>query len=610
MDDETAEIELLEQNLQKTHQISQRMISILNGFDSRLAKLEKSILPLYTSSQVLNRRASNIEKALQKIDEVASSREGIEAEEALILRGPQANQLSAYTDVLERLNTSIAFKGSESETADSARLVETGAKKLAQLYTKRVAEGSSGSAPPPGQELAIVALSTSLYEQIVPIVNFLRTLPLPATHPTHPAAQSIFSTLKDAQKGFADMRGAWCVKCLEGQGKRVLDRAETIDPVLAGDEFGKWVGALLNVSEREYSLLLDLSPLTAQSATSSAYSALLNPILVLFSKTLTSLIAFIKRSLHKYTFLALSFYEHLFLMQERWDDVLSLRGSTKESNEFKEGLQTLRSLCMRSFPEFLVDLKVAALPKANVELPTGLAEFIESTVRYIERIPEVQVATASALLTLGDGNWKMGEGVPLANKQKLREGDEAIIMEHFTFDVITTALNSVNALSQTSRRGPAFGAIFLINNVAYLRRNIMLQPKNEGLLALLSRPTQDTINSNFRTAKATYMDANFSPLMQSLTDDPKDKAGKGAKEKFTRFYDLLEEVVERHKLAPVLEDDPISREEMCDDIVKLVVPSLQRFMQKHREKDFSRNPSKYIKLSAEGVEAQLKSIYR
>ncbi|KAG1864543.1 hypothetical protein C8R48DRAFT_193031 [Suillus tomentosus] len=42
MDDDSAEIELLEQNLNKTHQISQRVTSILTNFDTRLVKLEKS----------------------------------------------------------------------------------------------------------------------------------------------------------------------------------------------------------------------------------------------------------------------------------------------------------------------------------------------------------------------------------------------------------------------------------------------------------------------------------------------------------------------------------------------------------------------------------------
>lgn len=119
MDDETAEIELLEQNLNKTRQISKRMISILDSFDTRLAKLEKSVLPLYTSTQILNRRASNIDKTLLKIDEVASNQEGIVVEQALILRGPQTGQLEIYREALERLNATIAFKSSDIDSEET-----------------------------------------------------------------------------------------------------------------------------------------------------------------------------------------------------------------------------------------------------------------------------------------------------------------------------------------------------------------------------------------------------------------------------------------------------------------------------------------------------------
>ena len=45
------------------------------------------------------------------------------------------------------------------------------------------------------------------------------------------------------------MRGSWAVKCLEGQGKRVIDRADTVDVITAGKEFGKWVEVLLVVAE-------------------------------------------------------------------------------------------------------------------------------------------------------------------------------------------------------------------------------------------------------------------------------------------------------------------------------------------------------------------------
>ena len=129
-----------------------------------------------------------------------------------------------------------------------ARLVETGAKKLSQLYTTIVAEGSSG-VPPNGPEFIMSPFPASLKPELLAVVTFLRTLPLPPTHPSHPAAQSIQSTLKEAQRGYADMRGTWAKKCLENYGRRVADRAETLEGVVAGREFGAWVENLMNVAE-------------------------------------------------------------------------------------------------------------------------------------------------------------------------------------------------------------------------------------------------------------------------------------------------------------------------------------------------------------------------
>lgn len=139
-------------------------------------------------------------------------------------------------------------------------------------------------------------------------------------------------------------------------------------------------------------------------------------------------------------------------------------------------------------------------------------------------------------------------------------------------------------------RRHAFGSIFLLNNISYLKQHLLLQPKYSELTDLISQAAQDAINSNYRTAKAGYFDSNFSPLMQAITDDPKDKYAKGvAKEKFTRFFDILDEVIERHKLSKVLEDDPQGKEALGGEVVMLVIPSLQRFTQKQKDKEFSKS---------------------
>lgn len=52
------------------------------------------------------------------------------------------------------------------------------------------------------------------------------------------------------------MRGSWSRKCLETQSKRVVERAETIEGVSSGREFGTWVENLLDVAEVWQNLLI------------------------------------------------------------------------------------------------------------------------------------------------------------------------------------------------------------------------------------------------------------------------------------------------------------------------------------------------------------------
>ncbi|EIN08701.1 hypothetical protein PUNSTDRAFT_120310 [Punctularia strigosozonata HHB-11173 SS5] len=617
MDDEAAEIELLEQNLNKTHQISQRMVSILSSFDTRLNKLEKSVLPLYNTTQILTRRANNIESALQKIDDVASNQEGIAAEEALILRGPQPGQLNVYKEALERLNASIAFKSSDRDSRDTARLVESGAKKLTQLYTKLVAEASAIT-PPAGPTFNLTPFPQQLLLTLDPLTAFLRALPVPATHPSHPAAQAIQSALKDAQRGYADMRGNYAKRCLEVQAKRVVDRADTIDGVASGREFGAWVDNMLTVAEAECKLLSDLAPLPSPQLISSAYSTLLAPLLNLFNSTVSSLQALIKRSLSRHTFLALSAFESTQTQLQRSRELLVERAG-RSKDDLRDAVQALKNVCLRSFPEFLADVKMAGLGSAigpgasragmGNDMSTGLADFCITTVAFLERFPEVEGAAGAVLAALGDGKWKMGEGVQVGkNATGPGDVDQRTIIEHYIYDVVNTTITSLTTISRSQRR-PAFGTMFLLNNVTYLRTRLLDNPRTD-ISSLLSKPARDALNSAARTAKAAYFDSNFSPLMQALADDPKDKGRSAAKEKATRFFDLLEEVSERHRVAKVLDGDDQAdeRETLAEEVAKLVVPSLNRFTQKNRD-TFSKNPQKYLKMTADGVEAQIRGFY-
>ena len=84
--------------------------------------------------------------------------------------------------------------------------------------------------------------------QLIPIVSFLRTLPLPATHLNHLAALSVQSILRNAQHSYGEMRGGWSRKCFKPHAKRLFDRSKSVDGVLAGREIGTWVENMLMIA--------------------------------------------------------------------------------------------------------------------------------------------------------------------------------------------------------------------------------------------------------------------------------------------------------------------------------------------------------------------------
>jgi exocyst complex component 7 len=110
------------------------------------------------------------------------------------------------------------------------------------------------------------------------------------------------------------------------------------------------------------------------SANQATFDDLIQPLIGIFQSTLNSFSALVKRSLTTYTFLALSAYSSLLALQSWWDDVMGKRAGRRD-NELKEGLHSLRGVCLRSFPEFLADIKLMGMrPPEGQFLGTGVSD--------------------------------------------------------------------------------------------------------------------------------------------------------------------------------------------------------------------------------------------
>ena len=170
-------------------------------------------------------------------------------------------------------------------------------------------------------------------------------------------------------------------------------------------------------------------------------------------------------------------------------------------------------------------------------------------------------------------------------------------------DVVSALTQTLTTLSQTHRR-PPLASIFLLNNISHLRLHLLANPSS-SIDELLSKPTRELLNSSFRSAKADYFASNYTPLLNTLSEE-KEASGLSVvgvgpstrsllKDKWSKYWEVLDEIVERHRFAKVLADDEEARALLADEAVKFVVPTLERFMSKNRDKDFSKSEYSFQK---------------
>lgn len=82
-----AEVELLAQNQRKLGALTNRMTSILAGFDRRLIKLESTMLPIHRGTQNLIRIQENVDAVLHSLNKTLGHYDVVQDEEPILRQG-------------------------------------------------------------------------------------------------------------------------------------------------------------------------------------------------------------------------------------------------------------------------------------------------------------------------------------------------------------------------------------------------------------------------------------------------------------------------------------------------------------------------------------------
>ncbi|BET02952.1 exocyst complex component [Nesidiocoris tenuis] len=106
---EIDKLRIIRENVARSSQITNGMVNILSSFESRLARLEETILPVYNETENLQKRQLNIDRALSSLDNVIGYYSVAEEVDATVRAGPSAKSLDDYIAVLNRLKNALSY---------------------------------------------------------------------------------------------------------------------------------------------------------------------------------------------------------------------------------------------------------------------------------------------------------------------------------------------------------------------------------------------------------------------------------------------------------------------------------------------------------------------
>ncbi|XP_053727691.1 exocyst complex component 7 isoform X8 [Synchiropus splendidus] len=101
-------LSFIRENLEKSDQLTNGMVSILSSFESRLMQLENSIIPVHKQTENLQRLQENVDKTLSCMDHVISYYHVAKDTDRIIREGP-TGRLDEYLSCIAKIQKAVEY---------------------------------------------------------------------------------------------------------------------------------------------------------------------------------------------------------------------------------------------------------------------------------------------------------------------------------------------------------------------------------------------------------------------------------------------------------------------------------------------------------------------
>ncbi|XP_071620454.1 exocyst complex component 7 isoform X9 [Heliangelus exortis] len=660
-------LSFIKDSLEKSDQLTKNMVSILSSFESRLMKLENSIIPVHKQTENLQRLQENVEKTLSCLDHVISYYHVAKDTEKIIKEGP-TGRLEEYLACMDKIQKAVEYfqdnnpdspelnrvkslfeRGKESLESEFRSLMTRHTKPVPPILILDLISGEDEMDTQ--EEMSLEHLPESVLHDIIRISGWLvengrnqdfmtvyfqiRSVQLDRSikglkdHfrknssstgvPYSPAIQNkrkdtptkkpikrpvlIPGTIRKAQ----NLLKQYSQHGLDGKkGASNLIPMEGRDDVfdIEIDAYIHCVSAFVKLAQSEYQLLTEIVPEHHQKKT---FDSLIQESLDNLIMEGDNIVSAARKAIirHDYSAVLTIFpiLKHLKQMKPEFDQVL--QGTAAGTKNKLPGLITsMETTGAKALEEFADNIKNDPDKEYNMPKDGTVHELTSNAILFLQQLLDFQ-ETAGAMLASQESSSSASSYSSEFSRRLLS-----------TYICKVLGNLQLNLLSKSKvYEDPALSAIFLHNNYNYILKSL----EKSELIQLVAvtqktaeRSYRELIEQQIQTYQRSWLKVTDYILERNLpVFQPgvklKDKERQMIKERFKGFNDGLEELCKIQKawaIPDVEQRDKIRRAQKT-----IVKETYGAFLNRYGNVPFTKNPEKYIKYQVDQVGEMIEKLF-
>ncbi|XP_032995277.1 exocyst complex component 7 isoform X16 [Lacerta agilis] len=655
-------LSFIRDSLEKSDQLTKNMVSILSSFESRLMKLENSIIPVHKQTENLQRLQENVEKTLFCLDHVISYYHVAKDTEKIIREGP-TGRLEEYLACMAKIQKAVEyFQDNNPDSPELNRvklLFEKGKESLESEFRSLMARHSKPVPPilildlitlddemESQEDVTLEHLPESVLQDIVRISGWLveygrnqdfmnvyyqirssqldRSIKGLKEHfrknssssgvPYSPAIQNKRKdtptkkpikrpgTIRKAQ----NLLKQYSQQCLDGKkGASNLIPMEGRDDMLDMeiDAYIHCVSAFIKLAQSEYQLLTEIIPEHHQKKTfDSLIQESLDNLMIEGDNIVSAARKAIIRHDYSAVLTIFPILRHLKQTKPEFDQVLQgTAASTK--NKLPSLITSMETTGAKALEDFADNIKNNPDKEYNMPKDGTVHELTSNAILFLQQLLDFQ-ETAGAMLASQETSSSASSYSSEFSRRLLS-----------TYICKVLGNLQLNLLSKSKVYEESLSAIFLLNNYNYILKSL---EKSE--LIQLVAVTQKNAEKSYRehieqqiTAyqrswlKVTdsFLDRNL-PVVQPGVK-LKDKERQAIKDRFKGFNDCLEELCKIQKAWAI--PDTEQRDKIRKTQKNIVLETYSALLSRYGNVPFTKNPEKYIKYRVEQVGEMIEKLF-